>query len=814
MKIGIIGGVAGGATAAARLRRLDETAEITVFEKGEHVAFANCGLPYHISGVIKKRERLILKTPEDFKLNFNIDVRTRSEVVSIDRDGKKLKIRDLKNSTLYEEAYDKLILAPGGTPILPRIQGMADGDLLTLRDIADMDRILETIRKSKVKSVLIIGGGYIGVELAENLKEAGMEVDVVEMAGQIMATLDAEMANILHARIASEGIHVHLNDTVVEVRGKGPFEAILKSGEKLSAEMIVAAIGVRPDSRLAKEAGLEMGETGGILVDKALRTSDPDIYACGDAIEILHFVGKTKMLIPLAGPANKQARVVADNICGMESSYESGQGTGIVKVFDLTAGMTGLNEKQLKRLKLPYQVIHTHPASHAGYYPGATLIHMKVLFDDEGKILGAQAIGNEGVDKRIDVLSTAIRADLPITRLKELELCYAPPYGAAKDPVNMVGFIGENILKGLVRMVTPLQAEEVKDPFYLDVATPEEFRLGHIEKAVNIPLYELRKRLSEIPVDRNIIINCQSGLRSYNAYRILAQNGFKSLYNLSGGYKTYRHYRDLPENAVRTIKNEQALTGHESDSSSASAKEEVTELDLCGLQCPGPILSIRKKMEEVRPGTRIRLIATDEGFIKDLPAFCTATGIVLGTVEKKGTQFFAEITKPQDLKQGECVMQRGNQKTMVVFSGELDRAMAVFIIANGARAMGSEVTLFFTFWGLNILRKDEPSRFEKGFLEKAFGFMMPRGANRLGLSKFNFWGLGSKLMKWMMKNKNVNSLPSLIQTAKESGIKLIACSMSMDVMGIRKEELIDGVEVGGVAHFLGEADKSNMTMFI
>ena len=814
MKICIIGGVAGGATAAARLRRLNEQSQIILFEKGAFISFANCGLPYHVGGVIKNREKLILRTPEDFHKTYRVDVRILHEVTAINRKNKTLTVKNLASGAVSGETYDKLILSPGGVPFIPDIPGLSDVPYRTLRDIPDMDKIIEKIKTQKVRRALVIGGGYIGIEIAENLAHLSLETHVVEMAPQILTIFDPEMAGILHEKMTENKVFIHTNETVTKIEG-GPVSSVtLKSGTTLDFDLILVAIGIRPETALAKAAGLRLGPLGGLDVTETLQTSDPDIYACGDAVEVTHFVSRNKALLPLAGPANKQARVAADSLMGLATRYEGTQGTSIVKVFDLEAASTGLNERQALKEKKDCQVLYLHPANHAGYYPGASLIHLKVIYDkSSGKLLGAQAIGKEGVDKRIDILASAIRFGADVYSLKNLELCYAPPFGAAKDPVNMIGFMAENIRNQLVNFVTPSGLSALENPFYVDVATPEEYSLGRIADAVNIPLSTLRSRLQEIPGDRTVVVYCQSGLRSYNACRILLQNGFKTVYNLAGGYKTYRFFSFQPQNPKIFSADINTLSGCESDSPCAVSSKTV-ELDLCGLQCPGPILSLKKALDGLSAGGTIRAVATDEGFMKDLPAFCKSTGNELLEIKKEKGVYEAFIRKNAAMPS--APQREGNlkKKTLVVFSGDLDKAMAAFIIANGARAMGSDVTLFFTFWGLNILRKSNPPAVEKSAVEKMFGWMMPRGADKLNLSKMNMLGLGTDMMKRVMINKKVTPLPDLIQTALQSGVKLVACSMTMDIMGLKREELLDGVEIGGVAHFLSESDESGATLFI
>lgn len=542
-KILIVGGVAGGASAAARLRRLDEKAEIIMFERGDHVSFANCGLPYHIGGTIKERDDLLLQTPESFKKRFNIDVRVKSEVVKIHRREKMVDVVKLPTKKKYSETYDQLILSPGAKPVRPAIDGIDSSRVFTLRNVADMDRIDEFIKNENANKAIIIGAGYIGLEMAENLHDRGLSVQVVDVLDQVMPGLDKEMAAFLHTRLTERGVALQLGDGVKFLsQANCSLQVTLKSGKELECDFAILSVGVKPEIKLAKEAGLQISSRGGIKVDENLQTSDPDIYAIGDAVEVNDFVLGNPALIPLAGPANKQGRMAADNICGMTRTYAGTQGTAILKVFDLTAAMTGANEKVLEKSDIEYEKLYLHQANHAGYYPGAKPMHIKLLFGKpEGRILGAQIVGGEGVDKRIDIFAVAIRAGMTVFDLQELELAYAPPYGSGKDPINIAGFAAANILDGtvVIKHFTKLQ----KDDFILDVRTPGEFARGGIQNAANIPLDELRGRMDELPKNTAINVYCGVGVRSYIAYRILKQNGFDAK-NLSGGYMTYRTVAD------------------------------------------------------------------------------------------------------------------------------------------------------------------------------------------------------------------------------------------------------------------------------
>lgn len=539
-KIVIVGGVAGGATTATKLRRLNEHAEIIMFERGEHISFANCGLPYHIGNVIKERDELLLQTVERMKDRYNVEVRNFTEVTSINRDKKTVTVINLQTNEQYEESYDILILSPGAKPIVPPIPGLNSDKVFTLRNIPDMDQIMSHLKTHQPKRAAVIGGGFIGLEMAENLAEIGIEVTIVEKANQVMAPLDIEMATVIQNELIDHDVKLILNDGIADVTNDGQ-TIILESGKTLDTDFIILAIGVRPENSLAVEANLELGERGGIKVNKSLQTSDPSIYALGDVIEVTDYINGKPTMIPLAWPANRQAHIVAHHIQGKDIEYPGTLGTSVVKVFNLTAASTGNNEKILQRLNIPYEVVYTHPLSHAGYYPGAEEMDLKLIFDKEtGRIFGAQGVGISGVDKRIDVLATAIRGGLTVYDLQELELAYAPPFSSAKDPVNMLGYVASNVIDG--RMDT-IQWHEIDNlikegAYVIDVRTEEEFAEGHIEGTINLPLDELRSRLDEIP-NQPLYLVCRVGLRAYLAARILEQNGFK-VKNLTGGYTTYR----------------------------------------------------------------------------------------------------------------------------------------------------------------------------------------------------------------------------------------------------------------------------------
>ncbi len=816
-RILIVGGVAGGASAAARARRLSEDAEIIMFERGEFISFANCGLPYHIGGEIKDRDRLLVQTPEKMHQRFTIDVRTRSEVLRIDTEQKHVTVRDLTENREYTEAYDVLVLSPGAEPVRPPLKGIESQRVFTLRSIPDMDAIEAVIDQQNCSRAVVVGGGYIGLEMAEALRGRGLAVSLVELESQVMGTVDHEMAAPVHQELIMQGVDLNLNVSVKDIDEKGDsLEVNLSDGRSIESDLVILAVGVRPEVTLARQAGLKIGDRGGIEVNEQMQTSDPDIYAVGDAVEVIDFVTETATLIPLAGPANRQGRIAADNIFGRPSKYKKTQGTAICKVFNLAIAVTGLNEKALKRQGVNYEKIYVHPANHAGYYPGASQISLKLLFDPEsGKILGAQAVGTKGVDKRIDVIAVALRAEMTVFDLQNLELCYAPPFGSAKDPVNYAGFVAANVITSDMPIC---HVEDMIDPaenqMVIDVRTETEIHAGTIPGAVNIPLDELRGRLDEIPKEKELLISCQVGLRGYIACRILLAKGYKAR-NLTGGYKTYCAVVGSAVSSAEYSKEMKDDTGEDDSSQNDDRQqllENITHIDACGLQCPGPIMRLKEELDKKKLGEAVSISSTDHGFATDIKGWCHSTGNQLLDVTAQDGVYTATICK--EVKKEKLSASTDPQKTIVVFSDDFDKAMAAFIIANGAASMGSKVTLFFTFWGLNLLRKQASVPVKKTLIERMFGFMMPRGPEKTTLSKMNMAGIGTRMMKGIMRNKNVYSLSELIEKAKSNGVCLVACTMTMELMGIKSEELIEGVEEGGVAMYLDRAESSNVNLFI
>lgn len=907
MKYVIVGGVAGGATVAARLRRMDEKAEIILIERGEYVSYANCGLPYYIGGVIADRSKLFVQTAQGFTDRFRIDIRTGQEATAIRPEKKEIEIKELGSGRIYTETYDKLVLSPGAEPLRPGIEGIGSRRIKTLRNVPDTDAIHHWIQTEQPRHAVVVGGGFIGLEMAENLSRRGIAVTVVEMADQVMAPLDYAMAALVHQHLNAKGVDLRLSDGVARFEETPDgLRVHLKSGRSIDTDLVILSIGVHPETRLAKEAGLALGPTGGIAVNEYMQTSDASVYALGDAVEVRHRVTGRPALIPLAGPANKQGRIVADNIVlGNRTAYKGTLGTSIAQVFDLTVAAAGANAKLLRREGIPYVSSYTHGASHAGYYPGAVPLSIKILFSPaDGRLLGAQVVGFGGVDKRIEMLSGVIQREGTVYDLAELEQAYAPPFSSAKDPVNMAGFVAENILADRVR---PIHWREVaglpEETVRVDVRTREEYALGRIPGFINIPVDELRERLGELPADRPIVVTCAVGLRGYLASRILTQNGFGDVRNLSGGYKTWQAATaplgPVPENTTRAAscrgaeetevagfspEEAREMTGRpetgngirtglgngtdtRNGGSVAEAESAEVEVDACGLMCPGPVMQLKRHYERLAPGDRLRIRATDQAFVRDVASWCRLSGAELVAVENGGGVVTATVGKPGDAEDatyagevdgresraaagcpdatsgtaktgcrvgtesttGTPSVPRGKNtaggrggamplppenKTLIVFSDDLDKALASFVIANGAASTGKKVTMFFTFWGLNVIKKRRKPAVSKDLFGRMFGWMLPAHSGQLKLSKLNMGGAGSRMMRMIMKRKRIESLESLMASAREAGVEMIACTMSMDVMGIAAEELLDGVTLGGVATYLERAEEANVNLFI
>lgn len=810
MKHIIIGGVAGGATAAARIRRADENAEIVLVEKGKYISYANCGLPYYIGGVIKSRDKLFVQTPEAFSRRFNVDVRTRHEALSIDTERHEVSIRRVDGTT-YSETYDRLLLSPGAEPVRPPLEGIDTEGIFTLRNVDDTDRIHSYLGTHRVRHAVVVGGGFIGLEMAENLHHAGAGVSIVEMADQVMAPVDFSIASHVHRHLMDKGVGLWLGRGVERFTSEnGSIKVWLNTGETLTADLVLLSIGVRPSVKLAREAGIELGARG-IKVNRWLQTSSPDVYAVGDAIEYEHPIAGGPWLNYLAGPANRQARIAADNmVYGNREEYEGSIGTSVAKVFDITVGAAGLAAKHLKRMGVPYLTSVTTSSSHAGYYPGAFNLTLKLTFaPDTGRIYGAQCVGVDGVDKRIDEIAMLIKRGGTVRDLVRTEQAYAPPFSSAKDPVAIAGYVACNTLDGVMPVVTwrELAAADRAEVCLVDVRTPEEYALGTIDGAVNIPLDDLRGRLGEIDRESDVIVFCAVGLRGYLAQRILLGRGYRRVRNLAGGYKTY----SLATQKVEPVEGQPC--GQAEDSGAESG--DMLRLDACGLQCPGPIMQVKNAVDGMKAGQRIEVRATDPGFARDAESWCRSTGNRFVSKTSEGGYHTVVIEKREACGSAVTPAAGGSRdKTFIMFSDSLDRAIATFVLANGAAATGGKVTIFFTFWGLNVIKKRRKPHVEKDIFGRMFAWMLPSDSTCLHLSKMSMLGLGDRLMRHIMRRKNISQLEELMREAVYNGVELIACQMTMDMMGISRDELIDGVTVGGVATYMERAGNSGVNLFI
>ena len=746
MKYLIIGGVAGGATVAARLRRMDEKADIILFERGKYVSYANCGLPYYIGGTIAQRSKLFVQTVKGFTDRFRIDIRVEQEVTAIHPEKRLIEIKRLDSGETYTETYDKLVLSPGAEPLRPNIEGIDSKKIFTLRNVPDTDAVKNHIDTAHPSRAVVVGGGFIGLEMAENLHQRGLHVDVVEMANQVMAPLDFSMAAIVHRHLTDKGVGLYLEDGVVRFEEQDDKMIVhLRSGRQIATDMVLLSIGVRPEIRLAQQAGLTIGERKGIVVNQYMQTSDPDIYALGDAVEVMHLI------------------------------------------------------------------TYTHGSSHAGYYPNAVPLSIKILFSPtDGRLFGAQVVGFDGADKRIEMFAQVIQRNGTVYDLTQLEHAYAPPYSSAKDPVNMAGYVAENILSGKSRIIHWREIDSLPaDTVRIDVRTREEFRMGTIPGFRNIPVDELREHLGELPSDKPIVVTCAVGLRGYLAYRILVQNGFKDVRNLSGGYTTWRTATDECSSG-----NSGSGCCRPAGASAPEASKTAIQVDACGLMCPGPVMQLKKSYEALKVGESLCITATDQAFGRDVASWCRVTGAELLSLETRNGKIIAQIRKQKPEAACTTTVDKAGNKTIVVFSDDLDKALASFVIANGAAATGRKVSMFFTFWGLNVIKKRQKPAVSKDIFGRMFGWMMPSHSGRLRLSKMNMFGMGSRMMRMIMRRKRIDSLESLIQQACDNGVEMIACTMSMDVMGVRQEELLDNVVLGGVASYLERTEQANLNLFI
>lgn len=758
-----------------------------------------------------------MQTPQAFGRRFQIDVRVEHEVTAIDTAQQRVTVRTADGRE-YNETYDKLLLSPGASPVVPPLAGIDGEGIFTLRNVSDTDRIKSYMETHSVKRAVIVGGGFIGLEMAENLKHAGAEVAVVEMAPQVMGPIDYSMAAIVHTHLLQQNVKLYLEQAVERFSREGEELTVhFKSGIALKADLVLLSIGVRAETRLAQAAGLRLGEMRGIWVNEYLRTSDAHIYAVGDAIEFPHPITGKPWLNFLAGPANRQARIVADNmVLGDVTKYEGAIGTSIAKVFDLTVAATGLPAKRLKQMEIPYLSATIHNGSHAGYYPGASQMDIKITFSpSDGRLYGAQIVGYDGVDTRIDQFALAIKQGATVEQLTRLEHAYAPPFSSAKDPVAIAGYVAGNILSGKMDPLywREMQQVDTSKVTLVDVRTSDEYSLGSIPGAVNIPLDDLRSRMVEIPTDRPVWLFCGVGLRGYLASNILKGNGYKEVRNLIGGLKTYK-------TAIAKIETPTGFDTPCCETASCCSPSSVCEktrikVDACGIQCPGPILKMKQAMESLQAGQLLQVRATDAGFPRDAEAWCRSTGHKFVSKRAEGGVHIVEIEKATPCAAEAVQPQRGELgKTFILFSDDLDKTLATFVLANGAAATGKKVSIFFTFWGLNAIKKTHKPAVKKDIFGRMFSWMLPSDSTRLALSKMHMMGIGSRLMRYLMKRKGVDSLESLRQQAIDNGVEFIACQMSMDVMGVSREELLDNVTVGGVASYMERAEQACVNLFI
>ena len=813
----IVGGVAGGAGTAARLRRLDETCRIIMFERGAYISYANCGLPYYAGNTITDRSRLFVITAQEFQQTFNVEVHTEHEVIAIDREAKTVTVKNLKDGSELNCSYDTLVLSPGAAPFKLNVPGADDKAIFPVRSVSDIDAVVAKLQQPNVSNAVVVGGGFIGLEMAENLKERHMQVTVVEALDQVMNVIDYDMAAIIQQHLRDKGVRLIFKDGVKSFsRTDKGLIVKLMSGTELNTDLVILSIGVRPDTAIAQKANLELGRNGAIKVDQYFTTSDPSIKAVGDAIEYPSPISGLPVSVPLAGPANKQARLCADAIVkGTCRPYRGTIATSIAKVFDMAAASTGLTGKQLTHAGIEYVEVVTHAGNHAGYYPGSRNLTAKILFSPvDGKLYGGQVVGYAGVDKRIDVIAAYISKDGTIDDLADFEQAYAPPFSSAKDPVNMLGFIARNHIDGSGKTITWKQISQLKEgnAVLLDVRTEDEHELGAIEGSLNIPHTQLRSRLSEIPADRPVVVYCSVGLRGYVAQRLLLQNGFREVINLTGGYKTW----EVVKEEIKQLQGE--YMQKEKESTESAAYDYSRKLDACGLQCPGPIIQLKKEVDRMAAGERVLVSATDPGFAKDVRSWCNLTGnrLISFTNDSGGIEAIIEKATALSATSGNQQVQvkQNPSATLIVFSNDMDKALASFVLANGAAATGQQVTMFFTFWGLSILRKRNPGKVSKDFMGKMFGMMLPKGMDKLSLSKMNMVGMGPLMMKSRMRSKRVDQLSEMFAQAKASGVRFVACQMSMDIMGIKAEELLDGIEIGGVATYMEAAAVSTVNLFI
>lgn len=791
-KIIIVGGVAGGASCAARLRRLDEEAEIIILERGDAVSFANCGLPYHLSGAIAKREALILQSPESLHSRFNLDVRLHATVTAIDRAAKTLTVQDTAGNRTYTEAYDVLVLSPGAEPVTPPIEGLASASHVhRLRHLADMDGILAEIPQAGHATV--IGGGFIGLEVAENLRERGLDVALVEGSPQVLGPLDPEVVAPLHTELLSQGIDLRLETQVTGFADEGR-TVHLNDGSSLQTDFTVLAIGVRPESDLAKAAGLDLSDRGAILVNDQLQTSDPAIYAVGDAIQVKDFVLGYDTLVPLAGPANRQGKLVADHICGREVTYQGSLGSSVLKCFRLTAASCGNNEKTLKEMDLPYQALHLYPSDHAGYYPGANALLLKVLYrPSDGALYGAQCLGHSEVHKTIDIIATAIYGGLSVYDLADLELCYAPPYSTAKAPVNFAGYVAQNVRDGLaIQPATCLDDLAADGAYILDVRTPAEYKAGHIKEATLIPLDDLRSRLDDLPKDQPIYIHCAIGLRGYYAARLLTQKGF-DVVNLGGGFRLYSGLKNQ-------LKARPLLAAPTPEPAAQAAP---ASLDLTGLRCPEPILEAARQLAAAPAGQALRLVLPDSQ-VEEIRRYCTAQGASIKESRANGTTTLT-VTPASGTGQAPQGL------AFVLYTTDPKKITTALTLATSARAQGVPVDTVFAYWAIQSLAKSPDTGPFAANDDLTTG--LTKAADFLARFHMDPTDRLSGCLRRILNKPSQPDLQATLDRAQAAGVNLLACRTSMEAFRLTNRDLIDPAQPVDLTDYLNRSDRQT-TLYI
>jgi len=825
MKIITVGGVALGASFVTRMKRLDRNIEIKMFEKSSYISYANCGLPYNLSGKID-RERLELVTPEEMKEKFDVDVFVKHEVISINTKGKYVMVKDLKTQKTFKESYDKLVLGPGTRAFEIPIKGIEkEENKFPLKNLDDLDKIQKFRKRTRAKKFLVLGAGFIGLEAAESLAEDGQEVNVAEISNTV-AKFDKDISVFLEKELVQKNVNLFLNAGVKKVDAKRRV-AILTTGKEIKYDMILMSAGVRPNTEFIKKSGIKVDDRGVVITNEFMQTSDKDVYAGGDIVYSKHHVTGNKQYSPLAWGANRQAKVIANHIFGIEDKQPDTMQTAIIKVFRLTAAMTGMSEFEAQRAKIDYDIVYYSGNHHASYYPGAKNVVLKVIYEKETlRVLGAQSVG-ASADKKIDVIATALYHNATMEDLLNYNLAYSPPYGSAKDVVNLAASIAVNRRD---QKLQSIKAEELKkEMFIIDVNPPTVHEVSSIPGSINIPLETLADS-KDLPEDKDskIYLHCNTGHTSYNGLKILESKGYSNLVNVIGGNNRYQAFKWSREYKPTTGRKKVASapkavkeTTKAPVASASAAPGKAIALDCTGLSCPGPLLKLHKKLNEVQNGTIIDVTASDFGFEDDVKTWVEKNGHTLISASSDDEKVYAKIQKGQSSVINEdsqaiagALMKDKERATIVLFSGEYDKVIGALIIAQAAASLGKKVTVFATFWGLNALRIKPRKKPKKKFMEKMFGKMMPRGVEEFPLTQMNYGGLGKKIIKSVMKKHNVKTPDKMIKDAQELGVEFIACTMSMDLLGIRKEELLEGVSFAGVAKYISHADDSNVTLFI